>query len=275
VKPEFREIPLNQIVVEKNYRETFDDKQMGELAQSIKENGVVEPIIVRPKGKKFAIVARERRYRASLLAKTATIPAVVRDIADAEILKLQIIENVQRAGVPYMEEARGLQRLRDELSLDVAEICKVVGKSDAWVYQTLSLVRMDDEAQRMAANGFLAKPVAMLIARLPNHEAQNQAANDLARTNRTKLVDIRFARRYIEEKIQSNGMPQIRQRKNATQKAEGNDYCANWKRYLVRFTTDQFEYWKSIVKGRTETAVLSEAVDVVMRGGVNVSAGLD
>lgn len=259
---EFQEIPLNQIRAKSNYRKTFKDETLKELAQSIKENGVIEPIVVRSNGKGYVIIAGERRFKAAEIAKLATIPAIIREISDSDALRIQIIENVQRENVPFMEEAYGLQQLRDEHDLDVAEICKLVGKSDAWVYQMLQLTKMHSEAQRMAANGFLQKPVAQLIARLKNEEDQCKAASDLARTQRGKLVDIRYARQYIETKIEANGRP--RRRRNAIQKQNGHDYCANWKKYLVNFSSVQFEYFKAIVRGRTDISTLSEAVERVM-----------
>lgn len=263
MKQRLEEIPLNQIKAKDNYRKTFNDASLKELAQSIKENGVIEPIIVRQNGKGFVLIAGERRFRASLEAGLATIPAVIRDTDDeSESLKIQIIENVQREGVPFMEEAYGIQKLRDDHELDVAEISKMVGKSDAWVYQMLQLTRMSGEAQRLAANGFLQKPVAQLISRLKNEEDQCKAANALARTARGKLVDIRFARQYIENNIEATGMP--RTKRNKVQKSNGNDYCANWKKYLVKFSALQFEYFKSIVKGRTDIPTISEAVERVM-----------
>jgi len=115
LKQELREIPINQIKVTGNYRKSFDEKSLNELAQSIRENGVIEPLVVRPKGKGFAVVAGERRWRAATIAGLATLPCVVRDLSDTD-----------------------LARLRDELSLDVAGRCKIVGKSDAWVYQVLT-----------------------------------------------------------------------------------------------------------------------------------------
>lgn len=265
-QPELKNIPIDKIHVASNYRKTFDDQQLKELSQSIKENGVLEPIIVRPSQPgRYLIIAGERRYRASKLAGLVTIPAVVRDIGDGEILKLQLIENVQRVGVPFMEEAYGVQQLREEHSLDVAEICKILGKSEPWAYQMLSLTKMHGEAQRLAANGFLSKSVALLIARLQNEEDQCQAASDLARTTKTKLVDLRFARKYIEQKIVANGKPIMRTRRNYTQRQNGNDYIANWKKYLVAFDCEQFERFKKIVRGRTQTDILAEAVDLVMR----------
>lgn len=262
----FQEIPLDQIKISTNYRKTFPDDSLKGLAQSIKENGVIEPIIVRPNGKGFVVIAGDRRFKACKIAGLPTIPAIIRDISDADALKVQLIENVQRENVPYMEEAYGLQQLRDDHALDVAELCKILGKSDAWVYQGLQLARMAGDARRIAEAGWLSKSVALVLSRLPNEEDQNKAANELARTNKSKLVDLRFVRKYLEVNF-SGKTGKYQPRRNAIQKANGNDFAANWKKYLVNFESVQFEYWKSIVRGRTDVATLSEAVERVMMRG--------
>lgn len=109
---EFKNIALNQIHAKNNYRKTFRDATLSELATSIKEHGVIQPIIVRPNKKGFEIIAGERRFRASQLAGLVMIPAVIRETNDADVLKEQLIENVQREAVPFMEEADGIRKLR-------------------------------------------------------------------------------------------------------------------------------------------------------------------
>lgn len=262
----FEEIPLNQIHAKSNYRKTFNEKSLAELAQSIKANGVIEPIVVRPNKKGYEIVAGERRFRASLLAGVVTIPALIRDADNADVLKIQIIENVQREGVPFMEEADGIRRLRDEGCYDVKEIAQMIGKSDAYVYVALRLVAMPDEAQTIARNGWISKGVAWEIVKLKTPEMQAQAAKDLARTKPGDQVSASRARFYISEQFGEDGR---KPRKNGVQKIAGNDYASNWKKYLVRFSYDEFERFKNIVKGRTQTDVLAEAVDLVMRRSEN------
>ena len=262
-QPELKQIPINQIHGGSNYRKTFNDKSLKELAQSIKENGVLEPIIVRPNSNGFQIVAGERRYRASKMAGVVTIPAVVRDVADADILKLQIIENVQREGVQFMEEAYAIKKLRDDCTLDIKEIANSVGKSEAYVYYMLKLVSMADDARTIAEKGWIRKAVAWQIAKLPTVEQQTEAANALARTNRDKLITESGAKAYIAENF-GDAPGALRKRRV---RVYGDDqYKANWKHHLVRFTGDQFEQFKKIVRGRTETDVIAEAVDCVMRG---------
>lgn len=262
MQTELRSIPLNQIHAKDNYRKTFRDKSLAELSASIKANGVLEPIIVRPNNDGFEIIAGERRFRASQIAGLADIPAVVREVADNDVLALQIIENVQRESVPFMEEADGIRRLRDEHDYDVAEICTIIGKSQAYVYYMLRLTEMADDAQTIARKGWISKAVAWHIAKLKSEDQQCQAANDLARTQSGKLVTENSAKSYIRENFQRDSSAVLR--KTRVQAAGGREFAANWKRYLVDFTCQQFEAWKAIVRGRTETAVLAEAVDVVM-----------
>ncbi|HQU82981.1 MAG TPA: ParB/RepB/Spo0J family partition protein [Pyrinomonadaceae bacterium] len=268
MKQTYEEIPLNSIITIENYRKTFNDKSLDELAKSILANGVVEPILVRRNGVGFDLIAGERRVRGSLIAGMVKIPAIIKEnVSDGDFLKIQLLENIQRENVPYMEEARGLRRLRAECDLDISEMSKILGKSDATIYNLLLLTKMSKEAQDAANKGELGKMVAVRIARLPNHDLQDQAAKDLRRKNRDKLVSDRFARNYFQENF---GERQVRMpKKTKIQKSFGNDYQANWKKYLVRFSVEQFEYFKSIVKGRTETGVLAEAVEVVMRGESN------
>ena len=264
MQPEFKNVPINQIYAASNYRKTFKDKTLAELAASIKANGVLEPIILRPTAPgKYEIIAGERRFRASKLAGLVTIPAVIRDVATADILKLQIIENVQREGVPFMEEAYAIKKLRDECTLDVKEIGKTVGKSESYVYYMLRLCEMSDDARTIAEKGWISKGVAWEIAKLNNKDQQTQAANDLARTKADKLITASGARKYIETTF-GDGKRRL-QKERVAKFGPGSDYTANWKKYLVRFSSDQFERFKSIVRGRTENEVIAEAVDLVMR----------
>jgi len=263
---ELLNLPLNQIHVKENYRKTFNDVSLKALAASIKKNGVLQPILVRKNGKGYELIAGERRLRASEMAGQATIPSVIREIEDTHVLRQQIVENVQRENVPFMEAAYGFKRLRDEGSHDVAEIARIVGKSESYVYLMLQLTAMSETAQKMAANGWISQQVAFHIARLPNQEWQDQAANDLARMNKTHLVTENSAKSYIRDNFQNDSSAVLRKKRIRTAGADSdNDFVANWKHYLVNFTCDQFEAFKKIVRGRTQTEVLAEAVDVVMR----------
>lgn len=263
-----QEIPLNNIKIVSNYRKTFDKTSLKELADSIRENGVLQPIVVRSNGSEdiFELIAGERRVRASRSIGAVTIPAVIKtDISDEEFLKIQLLENIQRENVSYMEEAYGLNQLREKCDLDVSEISQRIGKSDALIYNLLSLTRMHPIAQEAASKNQLNKGVAIRIARLPREEDQITATESLRRKSKEKLVSDRFARAFFQENF---GERQLKvPKKNKVQKQHGNDYHANWKKYLVNFSSQQFEYFKAIVRGRTDIATISEAVEQVMLEG--------
>lgn len=259
---ELKEIALNQIKTKNNYRKTFRDKSLKELAQSIKENGVLEPVIVRQNGTGFELIAGERRVRAAFLANVATVPAIVKEISDRDILKIQMIENIQREDVPFMEEAYGLRDLRDKCDLDTSELAKMVGKSDFYVFVMLKMTEMHAEAQEAARKGELLKSVVFHIAKLKNKELQGIAARDLRRSKKDKLITESCARKYIKTNFSEQGL--LQRRRTKIQKSYGNDFSANWKKYLLTFNCQQFEYFKAIARGRTDVPTLSEAVEQVM-----------
>jgi ParB family transcriptional regulator, chromosome partitioning protein len=267
MKQELKEIPINQITVEENYRQTFDEKGLAGLTRSIKKNGVIQPVVVRPKGKGYVLVAGERRLRASKDAGKVTIPAVIRELTDhVDIIELQLIENIQKEAVPYMEEAYGLAKLREKGTLDVKEIADRIGKSDQYVYAMLKIAAMSPDARNIAEKGWITKAVAWEIAKLKDEDQQTQAANALARTKKEKQISVGGAKQYIADIFGGDTDNALRKSRIAKFGPKSHaDFAANWKHHLVRFTAEQFETFKTIVRGRTETAVLAEAVDCVMR----------
>ncbi|HUF04370.1 MAG TPA: ParB/RepB/Spo0J family partition protein [Aridibacter sp.] len=123
-------------------RERFSENELEELAQSIRTNGVVQPIVVRPQGKAYQIVAGERRWRAAQKAGLQKIPAVIRDISDDKMLEIALIENIQRQELNPVEEARAYQRLIDEFSLTQEHLAARVGKTRPFVANYLRLLKL-------------------------------------------------------------------------------------------------------------------------------------
>lgn len=143
-----REIPLDEIVPDEDQpRRKFDQAQLDALADSIKEHGVVQPIVVSKEGDKYKIVAGERRWRASKLAGLDKIPAVIRTLDAQNRLEISLIENVQRADLNAIEIATAYAKLHDQFNLDNAAIAKRVGKSETAVINTLRLLNLPDEAK--------------------------------------------------------------------------------------------------------------------------------
>jgi ParB family chromosome partitioning protein len=157
-----------------NPRRTFDEAKLCELADSIKHNGLIQPITVRPNNKGFEIVAGARRYRAAQLADLFSVPARIVEINDAKALEWQLVENSQRVDVHPYEEAQGFQRLLDIPGYDVAALVEKSGKSASHVYARLSLLQLIPTVAEAFTQERITASHANLIARLPQ-ESQAEA----------------------------------------------------------------------------------------------------
>ncbi|HWB62138.1 MAG TPA: ParB/RepB/Spo0J family partition protein [Chitinophagales bacterium] len=183
---ELKEVNLADIIIGKtNPRKNFDEDSINELAQSIREKGVLQPIIVRLNGKpgKYELVCGERRYRASLLVKglnktRTTIPAIVRELTDEEALELQITENLQRKDIHPMEEAVAFKGLMVMKKMQPAEIAARLGKSTAYVAQRLKLNDLIEEFQKAFFKERMTIATAITIARLRAEDQQELWENN-------------------------------------------------------------------------------------------------
>jgi ParB/RepB/Spo0J family partition protein len=146
-----------------------------ELARSIREKGVINPITVRPVASYFEIVAGERRWRAARIAGLHSIPALVRELTDVEVLEVQLIENVQREDVHPLEEADGYKLLIDRHGYTVDKIVEKTGKSKGWVYGRLKLCSLAKLPRQAFLDGKLAPSIALMVARIPTQALQEQA----------------------------------------------------------------------------------------------------
>ena len=131
---------------------SMDDAKVADLAASIAEKGVLQPLLVRPKADGFEIVAGERRFRAAQRAGLSTVPVVVRELSDQETLEVAIIENLQREDLNALEEARAFERLQG-FGMDQAQVAKAVGKSRSAVANTLRLLALPEDAQEALMDG--------------------------------------------------------------------------------------------------------------------------
>ncbi|MCX5711600.1 MAG: ParB/RepB/Spo0J family partition protein [Candidatus Omnitrophica bacterium] len=153
-----------------NARKTFDEVKLKELAESIKEKGVIEPIIIRPSNGKFEVVCGERRYRASQLAGKKEIPAIIMDLNDQQALEHQVIENLQREDVHPLEEAEGYEALMKKYGYKtVDDIAIKIGKSRGYIYGRLKLCELIPENRKLFYENKLNPSVALLVARIPAH----------------------------------------------------------------------------------------------------------
>jgi len=153
-----KRLPVEFIIANRaNPRRTFDDEQLEELTNSIREKGVMQPLLVRPSEDPniFEIIAGERRWRAAQRAGLHDVPVIVREVGDQEALELAIIENVQRADLNPLEEAMGYGQLIEQFDYTQQDLAQVIGKSRSHVANTLRLLRLPEDVRGMVASGTL------------------------------------------------------------------------------------------------------------------------
>jgi ParB family chromosome partitioning protein len=154
-----RRLPVDSIIANRqNPRRDFDADQLEELTNSIREKGVMQPLLVRPNAAQpnsYEIIAGERRWRAAQRAGLTDVPVIVRDVGDKEALELAIIENVQRADLNPLEEAQGYGQLMEQFDYTQQDLAQVIGKSRSHVANTLRLLKLPPDVRDMLARGDL------------------------------------------------------------------------------------------------------------------------
>lgn len=209
---DIKELQLEQIKLSPlNPRKHFDQEKMRELSQSIKEKGILQPILVRPSNGKFELVAGERRYKAAQLISLASIPAVIRELDDQQVMEIQIVENLQREDIHPMEEADGYFTLSRK-GYDATKIAEKIGRSVKYVYDRMKLLSLIKEARELFLADKFTAGHAILLARLsPSQQKEaldpyNQAVftceavtNDLYLTEEERKADEVVKPRSVRE----------------------------------------------------------------------------
>ena len=157
-------------------RTIFQAERLQELAQSIKTNGVIQPLVVRRAGSRFQLVAGERRWRAARIAGLATVPVIVQQLSDAQLLEVTLVENIQREDLTPIEIAHAFERLVKDLGLSHEEIAKRTGKDRTTITNTLRLLRLPGDLQQLLSEHRLSTGHARAILGLPTEELQRQVA---------------------------------------------------------------------------------------------------
>ena len=162
-------------------RKMFDEEKIKELADSINENGLVQPIIVMKNGKRFKIIAGERRFRAAKVAGFTEIPAIIREdtLDDNKVLELALIENIQRQDLNVIEEASAIKALMNEYQMTQDMIAKKIGKSRPAVANTLRLLNLDERVQAMLIDGRISESHARAIVVIENGDLQYELACEI------------------------------------------------------------------------------------------------
>ena len=223
-------------------RQTFDEAKLEELAASIKEFGVVQPLVVRAKGKGYELVAGERRLRASVLAGLKTVPVIVRDYDDAKMMEIALVENIQRHDLNPIEEAQGLRRLMEEFKLTQEQAAEKVGRSRSAVTNILRLLNLPQAVQQHIKEGRLTMGQAKQLIGLAEEQqicevAQAIIDNGWSSRMTEEVVrklkegkSFKVVREIIEEKTD------VPREKPAKREPTANDvFCHDFEQRLVEF----------------------------------------
>jgi ParB family chromosome partitioning protein len=200
-----REIPLDQIDPNPyQTRSQVNEDQLAELAASIAANGVVQPVLVRPQaGGRFQLIAGERRWRASRLAGKATIPAILRQVSDEQAMEITIVENLQRADLNAMEQARAFERLSREFHMTQEQMAQRTGKDRATVANFLRLLKLPSSVQVRVESGELSFGHARALLAFEHAEEIDKAAQRVVALS----LSVRQTENYVQGILHPEGKP--------------------------------------------------------------------
>jgi len=185
-------------------RRVFHPERLAELAQSIRSDGVIQPIVVQPAGSRYTLIVGERRWRAARLANLSEIPAVIRDVPPDRLLEVTLVENVQREDLNPIETALAFERLSRELELSHEDIAQRTGKDRSTITNLLRLLKLPTDIQQLVAERRISMGHARAILGLPNGEhqravAEKTAAQGLSVRQVERLVQRMTERRDVSE----------------------------------------------------------------------------
>ena len=184
-------------------RKVFDKDALAELAKSIKEHGVFQPIIIKKSIKGYEIIAGERRVRASKMAGLDKVPAIIRNLNDEQMMEIALLENLQRENLSAIEEAKAYKSLIDNLHLTQEQLSEKVGKSRSHVTNILGLLRLPAEVQDMVVTKKISMGHARALSKLESDEKIIEMARDIAE-NKTPVREVEAKSQKSEKKVKIN-----------------------------------------------------------------------
>lgn len=216
-KPTEIKIKINQVEPNREQpRKKFDEKALQELADSISQFGILQPLIVQEKTDYYEIIAGERRWRAAKLAGLKEVPVIIRTMSDQEIVEISLIENIQRENLNPIEEATAYKRLLNEFQLTQEEIAQRVAKSRTAVTNSMRLLKLDERVQQMVVDELLSTGHARALLAIEDAELQFQAAN--------KVYNEKLSVREVEKLVKNIGKEKpAKKEKNLQQEAVFQD----------------------------------------------------
>ena len=203
-------------------RSHFDDRTLQELAMSIRENGIVQPVLVRPNGLRYELVAGERRWRAAQVAGLIRIPALIREITNDKVLELALIENIQREDLNPIEEARAYKNLIETVGLTQESLAQRVGRDRSYITNHIRLLRLPEDLQQFVQDGKLSGGHARTLLGASDITLQRRIAR--------KIIEKGLSVRETEKMIQElSGSPKSLTKKPSVRLADPNVKSAEGK----------------------------------------------
>lgn len=189
-------IPLNKIINNSDQpRKFFDSDNIAELAESIKNHGIIQPLILKKHQKKYIIIAGERRWRAAKMLSLKEVPAIVMDLSDKEVLEISLIENIQRQDLNPIEEALAYRKLIDEFNLTQQELSQRIGKSRVAITNTMRLINLDERVQQYLIESVISEGHGRALLAVEDKDLQYKLAQ--------KIIDEKLSVRELEKLIKS------------------------------------------------------------------------
>ena len=182
-------------------RKVFDEEALKELSESIKQHGVFQPIIVKKSIKGYEIIAGERRVKASRMAGLDTVPAIIREFDDTEMMEIALLENLQREDLNPFEEANAYVKIMEAKNLTHDELAKVLGKSQSYITNTIGLLRLPDDIKELVINGKLSMTHARILSKMSDYNTIKLLAERIIKEN--------LSVRDLEEIAKGNGINKL------------------------------------------------------------------
>lgn len=209
---EVKEVPLTELRVNPYQpRKTFNEESLRELADSIKEHGVIQPIIVKKSIKGYEIVAGERRYRASKLAGKTTIPCIIREFTDDQMMEIAVLENLQREDLNAIEEAQGFDMLMRNLHLTQDELSKKIGKSRSYITNSLGLLSLPESVQKDVKEGKISPSHARTLSKIEDPATISDLVD--------KIINEKLNVRELEQQVKETPK-KVKQNRNNSYKSK-------------------------------------------------------
>lgn len=186
-------------------RKTFDETALNELAESIKEKGVLQPLLVRPVKSRYQLVAGERRFRAAHIAKLKEVPVIIKDLSDKDSMEIALIENLQREDLNAVEEAQGIKLLMDKYSLTQEEVAGKLSKSRPAVANSIRLLNLSDKILSQLKDGLLSAGHARALLSIEDQSKREEIADLIIKNN----LSVRETEKLVKKKP-------VRSRKKST-----------------------------------------------------------